>query len=123
MKRNAVSWFEIAVSDLSKAREFYEAVLQVGLISEEAGECGMLMFPFDEQDGVGGCLWCQDGFEPGPGGTMVYLNAEGDLDAALDRAVTAGGRLITQRTAIPPHGYFAHIADLEGNHVGLYSST
>lgn len=119
--KDAVSWFEIAVSDLAKSRQFYETVFQVELVSEDNEECRMLMFPFDEENGIGGCLSRMDGFSPGAGGTMVYLDARGDLDGALERAWQGGGRILRERTPIPPHGYFAHFEDPEGNPVGLFS--
>ena len=122
-KRDAISWFEIAVKNVEKSRKFYEDVFQVKLITENDEECQMLMFPFDEKNGIGGCLSHMEGFNPGPGGTMAYLNAEGDLDGALERTWTAGGKVLRERTPIPPHGFFAHIEDPEGNPVGLYSSS
>lgn len=120
-KKDAVSWFEIAVDDLAGSRQFYEAVFKVELISEDDEGCHMLMFPFDEKNGIGGCLSRMEGFRPGPGGTMVYLNAEGDLDGVLERIWKAGGKVLRPRTPIPPHGYFAHFEDPEGNVVGLFS--
>ena len=43
-------------------------------------------------------------------------------DAALERAVTQGGRVALPRQALPPGmGFFAHIHDLDGNRVGLHA--
>jgi predicted enzyme related to lactoylglutathione lyase len=56
------------------------------------------------------------------GGTLVYLDASPSLDAALTRAVAAGGRVALPRQALPPGmGFFAHIVDLDGNRVGLHA--
>jgi len=44
------------------------------------------------------------------------------LDAALQRAQSAGGVVAQPRTALPPGmGFFAHISDLDGNRVGLHA--
>ncbi|WP_423814724.1 VOC family protein, partial [Pseudomonas viridiflava] len=61
------------------------------------------------------------GMHPGTGGTRVYLNVEGQLDAVLDRVPNAGGVILQPRTEIAPHGFIALIKDSEGNSVGLHS--
>ena len=73
------------------------------------------------EKGVGGAISFREGCNPGKGGTTVYLNAQGKLDAVLARVPGAGGRIIMPRTAIPPHGFIGIIEDTEGNHVGLHS--
>ncbi len=62
-----------------------------------------------------------DGWKPGKGGTMVYPNVEGDLDGVLARIPAAGGTVIQEGMAIPPHGFIGIIGDTEGNQVGLHS--
>ncbi len=52
---------------------------------------------------------------------MVYLNAEGILDEVIGRIPEAGGKVIKDRTEIPPHGSIAIFEDSEGNVVGLHS--
>jgi predicted enzyme related to lactoylglutathione lyase len=61
--------------------------------------------------------------KPGSGGTMVYLNCDGELEAVVARVREAGGLILMPRTLIPGgHGAFACVKDSEGNHVGLHSS-
>ena len=123
MKHNAINWFELQASDLNRARAFYEAILDTNLW--EVGGNGthkMLMFPCDERaGGVSGAICSFSTCQPGEGGTMVYLNVDGELDAVLARVVPAGGRICMDRTAIPPHGFIGVIVDSEGNNVGLHS--
>lgn len=123
MKDDAVNWFEIFVSDLDKAKPFYEAILKSPMQSIPAGDCGcnMAIFNFNQELGVGGCLSQGEGYTPGAGGTMVYLNVEGDLDGVLERIPGAGGKVIRERMAIPPHGFIGIFEDLDGNRVGLHS--
>jgi predicted enzyme related to lactoylglutathione lyase len=53
---------------------------------------------------------------------LIYLDASPSLDAALARAVKAGGKVALPRQALPPGlGFFAHITDLDGNRVGLHA--
>lgn len=121
MKINALNWFELAVSDLSRARTFYETILAAKLQAAGMEGCEMAIFPYDNMKGVGGALSKMESCKPGPGGTMVYLNVEGDLDGVLSRIPAAGGKVIRERMPIPPHGFIGIFEDTEGNVVGLHS--
>jgi predicted enzyme related to lactoylglutathione lyase len=124
LMKNAISWFEIATSDLKKAQSFYEAVLGCTLRREAMGPSEGAVFPYDPaSDGVGGALMCgPTAPTKGSGGTLVYLDASPSLDAALARVAEAGGQIALPRQALPPGmGFFAHITDLDGNRVGLHA--
>lgn len=120
-ENNAVTWFEIPTSDFKRATDFYESVLDVKLRAFPGPEpCSM--FPA-QQGGVGGCIVQREGHKPSTAGALVYLNAEGKLDASLKRAEKLGARVLVPRTEIPGgFGYYAWLQDSEGNHVGLHSS-
>ncbi|WP_035601477.1 VOC family protein [Haloferula sp. BvORR071] len=123
MKDDALNWFEIFVSDLAKAQAFYEAILKAPMtaITAAASGCSMAIFNYNQELGVGGALTQGENYKPGAGGTMVYLNVEGDLDGVLERIPAAGGKVIRPRMAIPPHGFIGVFEDLDGNLVGLHS--
>ena len=121
MKNNAVNWFEIFVSNMTQAQTFYETILDEKLTLAEMEGCSMAIFPFAENAGVGGALTQMEGHKPGAGGTLVYLNVEGKLDAVLDRVPAAGGKVVKGRTDISPHGFIGLFEDKEGNIVGLHS--
>ena len=119
---NALNWFEIYVSDMDRARAFYTTILGHELEVTSMGDGSpMAMFPFDMEKGIGGSLTKMEGCAPGPGGTLVYLNAESQLDAILERIPGAGGHIIRPKFPIPPHGHIAIFSDTEGNVVGLHS--
>ena len=119
--KNAINWFELAVSDLPRARKFYETVFRCSLQEFAAPDHVMAMFPFDMTGGVGGCLTLMAGMNPGPGGTVVYLNADGDLDGVIARVTPAGGGVLKPKTGIGEHGHIAIIRDTEGNVVGVHA--
>jgi uncharacterized protein len=50
---NALSWFEIPVTDLNRASEFYGHVMGQSLIKESMGPHDMAVFPYDRVQGVG----------------------------------------------------------------------
>lgn len=123
IKKNAVNWFEIAVSDFDRAQRFYETILGAKLNEVPVQGSRMAIFPSDIEHGVGGSITLMAEMKPGPGGTLVYLNVEGELDAVLSRVGPAGGAIERPRFAIGEHGFIAIIRDSEGNGVGLHSMT
>jgi predicted enzyme related to lactoylglutathione lyase len=119
-KKDALNWFELYVNDFDRAKRFYETALQTSLQTFEKENCKMGMFPHD-QAGIGGSITKMDGISPGNGGTLIYLNVEGDLDGVLKRIPAAGGSVVKPRTSIGEHGFIAVFKDTEGNSVGLHS--
>lgn len=121
--KNAISWFEIPSTQLDKAQAFYEAVLECKMRREPMGPSQGAVFPYDAEEGVGGAILAgPTAPSPASGGTLIYLDASPSLDAALARAVKAGGKVALPRQALPPGlGFFAHITDLDGNRVGLHA--
>ena len=114
-----MNWFELAVSDLGRARAFYEVVLGAPLRPETFGGMAMAIFPYGE-GGVGGALVEDARFTPSADGALVYLDTRGALDACLARVGPAGGRVLMPRTDIGPPGFIAVVLDTEGNKVGLH---
>ena len=120
--KNAISWFEIPSTQLDRTQAFYEAMLDCKMRREAMGPSEGAVFPY-EGGGVGGCVMAGPSAPvPSAGGTLIYLDASPSLDAALARATAAGGRIAMARQALPPGmGFIAHIADPDGNRVGLHA--
>lgn len=53
--------------------------------------------------------------------SVIYLSRGGGFDAALARAIAAGGSVVLSCTELPESdaGFIALIMDAEGNNVGL----
>lgn len=128
-ERNPVAWFEIYVSDMARAKVFYEAMLEVKLeeVTPSDPLIRMLAFPMrvsgecgGELPGACGALVKMDGVNPGEGGTLVYFSC---IDCAEDeaRAADAGGQIVKPKFAIGEHGFISLVTDTEGNMVGLHS--
>ncbi len=118
---NALNWFEIPVSDFTRAKKFYETMLGAEIMEMDfpGGRYGML--PSDMQNGVGGGLVQGEGFVPSDKGTLVYLNGGDDLSSPLSRVEQAGGKIIVPKTSIGQNGFMAQFIDTEGNKVALHS--
>jgi predicted enzyme related to lactoylglutathione lyase len=120
---NAINWFEIAVMDIERATRFYETILDVKTNPMEMMGMKMAMFPTSGLSGqVGGALVQSDMHVPSQAGSMIYLNANPDLDLVTKRIVKAGGKISMPKTLIDEStGYMAFFTDTEGNTVGLHS--
>ena len=121
---NAINWFEIAVNDIDRATKFYETILEIKTTPLEMMGMKMAMFPYDGTKGtVGGALVQSEMHTPGSTGSVIYLNANPDLDLVLHRLEKAGGILAMPKTLIDEQsGYMAFFKDSEGNTIGLHSN-
>ena len=119
---NAISWFEIPVTDMDRAQRFYEAVLGRSLRRENFGGEVLAVFPHDKP-GVGGALQlAANRPAPAGGGVRIYLDCTPSIDAVLARVDAAGGAVIAPKLALPPGmGFIAHLRDTEGNEVGMHA--
>ncbi len=124
LRQHAINWFEIPCEDFERATAFYETLLGAPMQRETlegAADVPVAFFP-TERSGTGGTLVKRSFLKPARGGTMVYLNCDGDLDAVLGRVSKAGGLVLMPKTPVPGgHGHFACLRDSEGNHIGLHS--
>ena len=125
---NAVTWFEIPVKNMKRAKEFYETILNIKLVDtggERQGE-EMVLFPklpdvpMGRTDMVSGSLIKSDRLHPSGDGIMIYLNANPSIDKAIARIEKAGGRIILPKTKNPA-GWVCIFTDSEGNKIGIYS--
>ncbi len=118
---NPVGWFEIPVSDITRAKHFYHHVFAVEFDMLEMGPDIMAMFPFDHAvAGCSGALVQGPDYEPCDKGTMVYFECA-DIAPLLEKAPHAGGKVLLGRTSIGEHGFIAVLHDSEGNRIGLHS--
>ena len=123
MKINTVAWFEIPVSDMKRAKAFYDTVLDIEIQVTDFGGILMGWFPDAGQvPGAPGSLVQQESYVPSHEGTLVYFSSE-DLQTELDRIEGAGGKILQPKTQISPeHGYMGVFEDCEGNRMALHSN-
>jgi uncharacterized protein len=99
MSKSAISWFEIPTTDFERATRFYETLLDVKLQRIPVDELHN-MFPAEE-GGVRGSVVHRPSQKPTGDGSLVYLNADGKLEASLKRAEQLGATILVPRTVIP----------------------
>ena len=121
MNRNPVGWFEVYVSDMPRAKKFYEAVFEVRLQQLENPEMELWMFPGSpEQPGANGALIKMDGIAPGGNSTLVYFSCA-DCAVEAQRAADNGGVVHKPKFSIGQYGFISLVYDTEGNMIGLHS--
>jgi len=123
---NVVGWFEIYVTEMDRARSFYETVLEQKLEhmpTPPDSTMQMMNFPMDEtmsKYGAPGALVQMEGVSPGVGGTMVYF-AVANCATEESRVVNAGGSVVKPKESLGEFGFMSLCTDTEGNMFGLHS--
>lgn len=128
MSSNTISWFEIYVNDMARARKFYETVLEQKLepmqVPEGSGPVDMVAFPGGpesmQQYGAMGSLVKMDGVAPGGISSIVYFACE-DCAVPEGKVKDAGGSIHTPKQSIGQYGFIVLAVDTEGNTFGLHS--
>ena len=121
---NALNWFEISVSDIKRAKTFYETIFGIEMPTQEMMGMQMAFFPSEDMNGkVSGSLVQGDMHKPSVDGAKIYLNGNPDLNIALSKVESAGGKVIMPKTHIGEDiGNMAFFIDSEGNTVALHSN-
>jgi uncharacterized protein len=117
---NAFVWCDIPVTNLDRAIKFYSEVLGQPVKKESMPGMAFGLLPH-ANDSVSGCLVEMKDRKPSADGPLVYLNAEGRLDAALAAVTANGGKIVQPKHPIGPYGFRAVFQDTEGNNVALHS--
>ncbi|MBI0398886.1 VOC family protein [Cyclobacterium marinum] len=116
-----ISIFEIPATEISRAVDFYQAILDIHIEKMEFPEMQMGIFPYEEQM-VTGVIMKAEGYTPSASGVTIYLNGGDDLQVILDKVEKNGGEIIVPKSLhADESGFFAIFLDSEGNKMGLHS--
>lgn len=116
-----ISMFEIPATDISRAVDFYQAILDIKIEKMDVEGMQMGILPYEDQL-VTGVIIKADGYKPSADGVTIYLNGGDNLQVILDKVTEHGGKVITPKTAhADGSGFFAIFIDSEGNKMALNS--
>ena len=119
--KSYISMFEIPATNISRAINFYQALLDIKIEKMDVEGMQMGILPYEGQ--MVHCVIIQaDGYKPSADGVTIYLNAGENLQVVLDRVEKNGGQILVPKTAhADASGYFAIFLDSEGNKMALNS--
>lgn len=123
MNHNLVGWFEIPVTNMERAKSFYNTVFNIEIQVHDFGGTLMGWFPYAEgKSGAAGSLILNPAYAPSENkGVLIYFSST-DTETELGRIEEAGGKVIQDKTQISPDvGYMALFIDSEGNRIALHS--
>jgi predicted enzyme related to lactoylglutathione lyase len=113
---NTVTWWELPVTDVARAEDFYAAVF--GWAFSSFGDDEAYTGVTYEGRLIGG-LYRADGPPPEGPSVRTYVNVA-DLEATLTAVEAAGGSVRTPRTEVGGDmGWWAEISDPDGRWLGL----
>lgn len=118
---NPVGWFDISVSNLNRAKKFYETVFSIQLFDAPSEWGKQSFFPFNnESENISGALVEKVDFSASTNNTVVYFETE-DCSTEEKRIEQAGGKVVQPKMNIGEFGFISIFIDSEGNTVGLHS--
>ena len=110
---NTVTWWEIPVRSLEKAKTFYTAVFDWNYTPFGEGYEGILV----GESMIGGLS--ESSSEPGGDGIRIYVQVD-DMEAVFAKVESNGGAVKTPRTEIGGDmGWWGNFTDPEGRIIGL----
>jgi predicted enzyme related to lactoylglutathione lyase len=113
--------FDISADDTARAKKFYSTLLgwkfetypgpmEYHLITTQN---------LDGTPGVGGGLGKRS--DPAQRGVLNYHGVE-SIDAAMKKVKSLGGKIVSEKMAVPKMGYMVNCQDTEGNMFGLWQA-
>jgi len=116
MTSNIGAYFEIPVTDMERAINFYQSLLGIELERGSIHGYDMAFFPFENNGGgISGALCKGDVYKPSIDGSFVYLFTS-NIDEVLSKAVELGSEIMFEKTDAG-NCFVAEIKDSEGNRI------
>ncbi len=117
--KNSIGWFEIYVSDVEKAKDFYGDLFEWQFKLLEGFEPEYTTI-FTGEDSVGGGFMKSSSKQEGQS-VVIYIDVE-DVAKSLKKVEEKGGKIEKPKTLISAtSGYYGLFRDLDNNLIGLWS--
>lgn len=116
---NPVVYFEIPVSDMNRAINFYSSVFGFDFTKDNIHGNEMAFFPLNPSlQGITGGLAKGEIYKPTKEGVLIYFFTQ-DIDQTLAKVLELGGSVLFPKTRAGEYGFVAEFQDSEGNRIGL----
>lgn len=125
---NPVNWFEIYVSDMARARKFYESVLGIELsplTNPATVENELEMWSFTGNMTSYGCNGAlvkvpMPEMQGGNNSVIIYFHSQ-DSSIEEKKVTEFGGKIIKPKMSIGQYGFITLALDTEKNVIGFHS--
>jgi predicted enzyme related to lactoylglutathione lyase len=114
---SAIVHFDVPTEDVERAKKFYSALF--GWKFESFPDMQYYLFTttnLDGSPGVGGGM----GKRMEPSQRMMNYFGVPSIDAAMKQVKSLGGKILSEKMAVPGMGFLANCMDTEGNMFGLW---
>lgn len=120
---NPVVYFEIPVTDIERAENFYKNVFNFTFEKEIIDNYEMALFPFeDTRSGISGALAKGDVYKPTKEGVIIYFKTQ-NIDSTLEKVLENNGKILYPKSINDKHGFaVAEFEDSEGNRIALHET-
>ena len=110
--------FEIPVDDPDRAEKFYSTVFGWSFDRYPgAPQYYGMATTGDTEPGINGAL-----FQRADDSETTLTMSVDSIEAATAAIVEKGGKVVTEKTAVPNMGWFAVFEDTEGNRIGAFTN-
>ena len=110
-----ICYIEMPTTDIARSAEFYQRVFGWNVRKRGDGRTA-----FDDTVGEVSGAWVT-GRPPATNPGLLFYVMVDDVDQALTKAVSLGGKKLIGPLPLPNGTYFGWFADLEGNTIGVYA--
>ena len=119
-----VTHFHIPVEDMERAKKFYKSIFGWEIKETGMGRDYQLVTTVavnekgmpEEPGAINGALYLREKPEECP---TIVINVP-SIDEDLKKIEMAGGRVIWNKSPVGDFGFYAQVADTEGNVIGLW---
>jgi len=114
---SSIVHFDVPTEDVERAKKFYSALLGWKFESIPEMQYNLITTTnLDGSHGVGGGM----GKRMEPSQRMMNYFGVPSIDAAMKQVTSLGGKVLTEKMAVPGMGFLANCMDTEGNTFGLW---
>jgi predicted enzyme related to lactoylglutathione lyase len=119
MTHGEYAHIEIPADDPARAQRFYEGVFGWNFQAMEGFPDYFLYTTAAGEDGVGGAIGKRDVSAPHDIRNYVHVDS---IEDSVAKVTQLGGQVIEGKAEVPGQGWYAVIADSEGNRFALWQS-
>ncbi len=114
---SAIVHFDVPTEDVERAKKFYAGLLGWKFDPVPEMQYNLINTTnLDGTPGIGGGM----GKRMDPSQRMMNYFGVASLDASMKQVKSLGGKVITEKMAVPGMGFLANCMDTEGNIFGLW---